>query len=118
MPISIDAEGRISTTAYVRSDSGRETTVDVTTYSEITPEGIAMHCVMPHPIPWRGTLETTVPISAEDLVTLIKWQLENADEEARERMRQALLDIPREAAINWILYFCEKLAKPEPEPEK
>jgi len=114
MAVRIGDQGEIYTQATTHFESGRVFNVDVMTQTEITPEGVAMHTSMPHPIPRRGTIITSVKFSAEDLVTIFRWQLENADEEARERFRQALINIPRDKAIGWLNYFFSALAKPEP----
>ena len=105
MAIRIDEDG---TMHMVASWKGKP--IEVASRTEISSEGVVMHAITDHPLPWRDDIKTTVTLTPADLVTIIKWQLEHADGAVRRRFLQALLDISDAEMSGWIEYFLAKLA--------
>lgn len=114
MSITVNEDGSITVMAYTTTPGGYTFGTETTTRMVLIPGGIRVISTMPGIIRKSRTMKTVVEYSIEDLVTMAAWKLKNADEDTRRRIIQSLLDIPREAAIDWMEYFFQKWSIPQP----
>lgn len=112
MTIRIGKDGTIHLQATTRLPlmPRRPRATNIGSKIELTKTGLRVTATMPGIIAKNQQMVTTVNLSIDDLVKIVRWQLKNADPKSGEKLRKALLAITPKNMADWFKFFLTRLA--------
>jgi len=111
MAIRIGKDGTIHFQATTRLPllPHRPKVTNIGTKMELSKKGLQVTATMPGIIARNQQMVTTVELSIDDLVKIVRHRIKTADPQGGEKLRKALLAITPKNMAGWFKFFLTRL---------